>query len=1031
MDRREDRRTERGGSARRTNRVPPHNLPAEESVLGALLLSREAIGAVSEAGLRPEDFYKPGHQHIFDAIRALYSSGAPVDTITVSDELRRAGLLDQVGGTEALHSLQNATPAISNAAHYARIVQDTAILRRLIHVAGDIAEMAYGEPDDVTKAVDEAESRVFKVAEERVAVDSTQLLSESIKGVMDRLEETFARGDIITGTATGYHDVDELLSGLQPSTLNIVGARPAMGKCVAWDTPIVDTATGELITALELLERTAARGRTTVRALGVDGRQHEARVSTCIDDGVKPVFTVHTWSGRRVTITAAHPLLTAHGWRRLGEIATGELIAVPTNLPVFGTRELPVVELDRVAQHTALAPDGSQRLAPPVFTLRRPLLARFLNRLLGFGGRACVSQCGLPRVEYTAGSEQLGRDVFHVLVRFGIRAKLRERLTGYNRGQRREFEIAIVDPRSLLRFCDEIGIAGQEHAVAHVRTVAAAAIPGCITDCVPAEAWSDVLKALEAAGDPSWAEVNRRCGRPLTHSWHVGGGRLSREDVAELAEALDDDQLRWWASPDVEWDRVVAIVPAGTTRVVDFSVPRLHNFVAADVYLHNTAFGLGMATHVAQNTGRPVLVFSLEMGHNELTQRILASEARVDSMKMRNGRLSESDWAKIGRAIGRLEVPLFLDDNPRVTVMEIRAKARRLKARHGGLALVVVDYLQLMSGGGTAENRQLEVSEISRNLKILARELDVPIVALSQLSRNLESRSDKRPMLSDLRESGCLTAATRLVRADTGHEVTLGELVHDDVRDIPVWSLDERYRLVPGQLVRAFPSGVKDVYRLRLASGRCVDASANHPFLTVEGWKRVDSLVVGDRIAATDRCGGAPPTSRTLGDVIPGAVWEHVRRKSLPAVGATERQLAVSLELLYRRHARQRTGVSRELLRRLAAVTDDVWLSDLANADVAWDRIVEIAPLGPQPVYDATVEPTHNFIANGIVAHNSLEQDADVVMFLYRDEVYNNESPDKGAAEVIIAKHRSGPIGTRRLVFLGQYTRFDNAARSV
>ena len=145
---------------------------------------------------------------------------------------------------ETLHTLQNATPAISNAAHYARIVQDTAVLRRLIHVAGDIAELAYGEPDDVTKAVDEAESKVFRVAEERV-VDSTQLLSETIKGVMDRLEETFARGDSITGTATGYHDIDELLSGLQPSTLNIVGARPAMGKCVAWDTPILDVVTGE------------------------------------------------------------------------------------------------------------------------------------------------------------------------------------------------------------------------------------------------------------------------------------------------------------------------------------------------------------------------------------------------------------------------------------------------------------------------------------------------------------------------------------------------------------------------------------------------------------------------------------------------------------------------------------------------------------------------------------------------------------------------------------------------------------------
>ena len=163
-----------------------------------------------------------------------------------------------------------------------------------------------------------------------------------------------------------------------------------------------------------------------------------------------------------------------------------------------------------------------------------------------------------------------------------------------------------------------------------------------------------------------------------------------------------------------------------------------------------------MATHIAKTSGRPVLVFSLEMGHVELTQRILASEAKVDSTKIRNGRLSESDWAQIGRAIGRLEVPLYLDDNPRVTVMEIRAKARRLKAQRGDLGLIMIDYLQLMSGSASAENRQLEVSEISRNLKILARELEVPIVALSQLSRNLESRADKRPMLSDLRESGSL-----------------------------------------------------------------------------------------------------------------------------------------------------------------------------------------------------------------------------------------------------------------------------------
>jgi replicative DNA helicase len=144
------------------------------------------------------------------------------------------------------------------------------------------------------------------------------------------------------------------------------------------------------------------------------------------------------------------------------------------------------------------------------------------------------------------------------------------------------------------------------------------------------------------------------------------------------------------------------------------------------------------------------------MSHLEITQRLLCAEARVDSSRLRTGRLLESDWPKVSHAIGRLgEAPIFIDDNPNVTVMDIRAKARRLKSREG-LGLVVVDYLQLMSGRNNAENRQVEVSEISRGLKILARELELPVVALSQLSRNLESRADKRPVLADLRESGSL-----------------------------------------------------------------------------------------------------------------------------------------------------------------------------------------------------------------------------------------------------------------------------------
>jgi replicative DNA helicase len=800
--------------ARGDGRVPPHNLQAEESVLGALLLSRDAIGQVSEQGLQPSDFYRPAHQHVYDAIRALYSSGAPVDTVTVADELRRAGLLDEIGGTEALHELQNATPAISSAGHYARIVQDTAMLRRLIYVAGDIAELAYGEPDDVTKAIDEAESKVFQIAEQRVT-DSTRQLEELLAEAMDRLQETFDRGDTITGVATGYHDLDELLSGLQASALYIVGARPAMGKCVAWDTPMVDVGTGEVVTADEMMRRATERGGMEVRSLDADGRQVSASVSACLDDGYKPVFTVRTRSGRTVTITASHPLLTPRGWEPLEAIDVGEKIAVPTGLPVFGADEIPDEEIDLLALLIGDGQIGSahtKHVPAAVFRSTQRCVARFLNRLFATDGTAWTAWRGYSRIGYSTVSERLAHDIRHLLLRFGIRSKLRQRHVAYEGTRRRAFEVEVMDSRSLILFAERIGILGKEAAVAEVARRVRSARLSWSSDAVPIEVWDDVMKAK---GSLSWREVKTRANRPASQNWHPYRGTIRRETVAQLASALDDDRLRWWASPDVYWDEIVAIDAAGWTRVIDFTVPDGHNFVAADIYLHNTSFGLGLATHIAQHAQKPVLVFSLEMGHAELTQRILSSEARVDSTRIRTGRLAEADWAKIGKAIGRLEVPLFLDDNPRVTVMEIRAKARRIKARYGGLALIVIDYLQLMSGGGNPENRQLEVSEISRSLKILARELEVPIVALSQLSRNLETRADKRPMLSDLRESG------------------------------------------------------------------------------------------------------------------------------------------------------------------------------------------------------------------------SLEQDADVVMFLYRDEVYNAESPDKGSAEVIVAKHRSGPIGTKRLVFLGQYTRFDNAARGV
>ena len=380
-------------------RVPPHDVEAEESLLGAMLLSNDAASVGIEK-CSSADFYKPAHGHIFGAIQALMERGEAIDAVTVTDELKRSGVLEAVGDRSIFISLLANTPSIANARHYAEIVEEHALLRKLIGVAGDIADIGYSVPEDVKAAVDEAEQMVFNVGERRT-VDTMRPLHELLGAGLDRIEELGQRGSEITGVATGYHELDKILLGL-----------PAL-----------------------------------------------------------------------------------------------------------------------VAEHRGRPPrHGEDELRP-----RRP-------------------------------------------------------------GQRR-----------------------------------------------------------------------------------------------------------------------------------------------------------------ACRSQRPALLFSLEMGHLELTQRLLASEAEVNGQSLQTGRIRTQDWSKIGMAVTRLSnAPIFIDDNPNVTVMDIRARARRLKKSEGDLGIVVVDYLQLMTGRGRAENRQTEVAEISRGLKILARELEVPVVALSQLSRNLESRQDKTPQLSDLRESGSL-----------------------------------------------------------------------------------------------------------------------------------------------------------------------------------------------------------------------------------------------------------------------------------
>ncbi len=362
-----------------------------------MLLSESAISDVLER-IRPDDFYRPAHRRIFQAVVSLFGRGEAIDSVTVSEELRRTGEIEDVGGKPYIFHLVSSVPAASNAAYYARIVEETALLRRLIEVTQQAAAMAFESADDADHIVDQVEQLVFSVAEKRLGDNFTHI-RELLHEQLEHVEKLQERGASVTGVATGFVDLDNLTAGLQPSNLVIVAARPSFGK---------------------------------------------------------------------------------------------------------------------------------------------------------------------------------------------------------------------------------------------------------------------------------------------------------------------------------------------------------------------TSLALNIAQQAATDHGVPVAIFSLEMSRTELVQRLVCAEALVDVSKLRRGHLSDQDWSRLATAVGRLaDAPIYIDDTESVTVLEIRAKARRLKQK-SGLGLVIIDYLQLMSGPRRSENRQQEISEISRSLKILARELEVPVIAVSQLSRAVESRQDKRPMLADLRESGAI-----------------------------------------------------------------------------------------------------------------------------------------------------------------------------------------------------------------------------------------------------------------------------------
>jgi replicative DNA helicase len=862
-----------------TSKIPPHSLEAERTVLGAILLEPESLPKAVEL-LRPSDFYKEGHRQIFATMLALFERNDPVDLLTLSEELRRRGGLDEVGGPAALAALVEEAATAAHLTAYAGIVREKALLRELIRISTEIIGQSYEAKEDVDSLLDQAEQLIFRVSERRM--EGTAIpVSSILKETFEYIERLYEKKEHVTGLPTGFPDLDRLTSGLQPSDFILIAGRPSMGK---------------------------------------------------------------------------------------------------------------------------------------------------------------------------------------------------------------------------------------------------------------------------------------------------------------------------------------------------------------------TALALNIAKYAGIEFKKKVLLLSLEMSKEQLVQRLLCAEARVDSSRVRNGYLESKDWARLTNAAGRLhEAPIFIDDTAALTVLDARAKARRMKAEHG-LDLIVIDYLQLMRGRNP-DNRQQEISEISRSLKAMAKELRVPVVGLSQLSRAVETRPTRehRPQLSDLRE--CVTGETLVVLAD-GRRVPIRDLVGTAPE---VLAISPEGKIVEAKSEKVWRVGTKPVFSIRLASGRVIRTTERHRLFAARGWNRVGELAPGDRLAIARRlpeptfpdCWPDPrvallgqligdgsylnhqplryttsseENSQVVSDAareefgcevkryegrgtwhqllisgngnrwrpdgvnrwlrelgifgqrsyekrVPESVFRlsnsHItlllrhlwatdgtiaprtnsrgshsvsystnspglagdvaalllrlgivaristaqkgsyrptffvavsgvtdQRRFLEAVGAfgprkpqarhlesllaasrantnvdtlpvgdfervkglmrtqgiSQRRMAALRGTAYGGSSHFRFAPSRAVLAEYAEILEDTELHARATSDLFWDRIVTIEAGGEEEVFDLTVPGPASWLADGIVSHNSgaLEQDADLILFLYRPDRYKEKSeipPERqNLAEVIIGKQRNGPVETVELTFLPEYASFENRA---
>ena len=740
-------------------KVPPHSIEAEQSVLGGLLLDNGAIDRIADI-VSESDFYNDAHRLIYQHINLLGSHGKPADAITLAESLGSVQKLDYVGGLPYVGALAQNVPSAANIRTYAQIVRERAVLRRLAAVGTEITDSAFTPMGrSAGQLLDEAEAKVFDIAEQGARGQTGfQEIRPLLTKVVERIEELYNRDNPsdVTGIATGYNDLDSKTSGFQPGDLVIVAGRPSMGKAQPLDAR-VRTIDGW---------RSMGDLRVGDALASVDGAA--SSVSGIFPQGARQVYRVTFSDGRACECCAEH-LWRVHyrAWPEPRTLSTGK-VSVMLQRQRYRNRlwiDMPNGDFGRIS--------------------RLPVDPWILGALLGDGNFTEST------IRFSTAVEQMQRRLteridarLELSFAGGVDWRIVQRSRGHQKG------VAGMTPNPLMVAIETLGLRRLQ---SHEKF-----IPRIYLDS-SREQRLDVLRGLldtdgwvERWGTIRYTTVSPRLARNVVELVRSLGGwctiipkRTRFRFKGELREGrlsyvcnihhpdpkslllLSDKQARALARPVRNKRPTFAtIVPTRIAETQCIAVTHPSRLYLTDDYVvtHNTALALNMCENVALNVGLPVAIFSMEMGATQLAMRMIGSVGKLDQHKIRTGRLHNDDWERLSSALGRLnDAPIHIDETPALNALELRARARRLHRTTGGLGLIVVDYLQLMQAVTQGENRATEISEVSRSLKALAKELQVPVIALSQLNRGLEQRPNKRPIMSDLRESGAIEQDADLI----------------------------------------------------------------------------------------------------------------------------------------------------------------------------------------------------------------------------------------------------------------------------